>query len=157
MKPTRSRRRGSLQVRTSLPRTKGAMLCDSDGTNTALFTDLAIAAGGVRHHAYRGPLSRAYVELTIHIIHGDTGNYAHRRKCGNCLTVRLSSRTESAPFAGWRLPTTATLFRTTGRRKEWAEHGETIIRTIFRPFIGGVMRKKAQHRAAKTVFRTSHP
>lgn len=35
-------------------------------------------------------------------------------------------------------------FRTTRSQREWAEHGETTIQTIFKQHIGGVTKKKDQ-------------
>jgi hypothetical protein len=64
------------------------------------------------------------------------------RRCGSCSTARLLSRTEGAPSATKPSPITTTSCPITSTLAVWEDHGETIIRTIFRPCIGGAIERR---------------
>ena len=82
--------------------------------------------------------------LKIRITREDIENSGHGQRCGSCSTERLLNKTENAPSATKNSPTTTTLCQITRIPKEWEEHGETTIQTIFKQHTGGAMEKKDQ-------------
>jgi hypothetical protein len=75
------------------------------------------------------------------------------------LDRKLSSRTDNAPFARWRLPTMVTSFPTTSIPEEWEDRAETTIRRTFRQCTGGVMARRDPRgnlRNCRPSFRLCH-
>lgn len=64
-----------------------------------------------------------------------------RPRCESCLTVRSANRRAYAQFATKSSQTLTTSSPTIEIRRGWAERGETIIRTISKPHIGGVTKR----------------
>ena len=84
----------------------------------------------------------AYSESMIHLTREDIGKSGLRPRCGSSSTGRSSSKTGNVPSVTKSSPTTTTLCQTIRTPKEWEGPGGTIIRTISRPYIGGVTKRK---------------
>lgn len=74
----------------------------------------------------------------------DTGSCDHRRRCESCTTEKSGNKLASVRSATKSSPSITTWYSTTGIRSGWVERGETIIRTISRPYIGVVTTGKDQ-------------
>ena len=111
--------------------------------NSVRSTDLSVAVAGkfCQNQSWSGSEFRG---LQIRTTREDTGNCGRRLKCGNCSTGKSGNRLESAQSARKNSPTTTTLFPTTEIQREWAERGETIIRTTFKQRTGGATEKRDQ-------------
>jgi hypothetical protein len=85
-----------------------------------------------------------FSELKIRITREDIENSGQKQRCESCLTERLLNKIENALSVMKNSLITTISCQITGIPKEWEEHGETTIQTIFKQHTGGAMEKKLQ-------------
>ncbi len=115
----------------------------NDAMNSVPFIDRSSAVAVSTYEKNAGYVW-VFSGLKIHTTQEGTENSDHPQRCGNCLTGRSLNKTGNAKSATKNSRTTTTSCQTTGIPKEWEEHGETIIQTIFKQHTGGAMEKRDQ-------------